>query len=56
MTCLAKINKGLEDEKAVQVLLIGTESKDIVILDPSGLKEKGRIGLPSVPVFIQTWG
>lgn len=55
-TCLSKINKALEEEKSSSHLLIGTESKHIIVLETSGMKEKKRFELPSVPVFIQTNG
>ena len=58
VTCLSKIKKGIEDEKAPDHLLVGLESKAIAIMQPSGVKEltDKRIKLPSVPVFIETQG
>lgn len=55
-TCMSKINKSLEEEKCQSHLLIGTESKHLIVMEPSGMKEKKRYLLPSVPVFIQPSG
>jgi Bardet-Biedl syndrome 1 protein len=50
---MSKVNKGLEEEKAVQMLILGTESKDIFILESNGIAIKKKItGLKSVPCFI----
>jgi Bardet-Biedl syndrome 1 protein len=56
VTCLSKINKGIEEEKAQSHLIIGTEQRHIIILEPNGMKEKKRFTLASVPVFIQAIG
>jgi Bardet-Biedl syndrome 1 protein len=56
ITCISKINKGLEDDKSVSHLLIGTESSNLIVMEPSGVKEKKRYQFASVPVFIQVYG
>jgi Ciliary BBSome complex subunit 1 len=53
ITCLSKVNKSLDEEKTVQLLIVGTESKDLYVLDNSGMAIKKKItGLKSVPCFI----
>jgi Bardet-Biedl syndrome 1 protein len=54
---MTKVNKGLDEEKAVQMLIVGTESRDLYILETSGMSIKKNIsGLKSVPCFLQTSG
>ena len=36
ITCMSKINKNLDEEKAVQLLLVGTEHSQLLILEPNG--------------------
>jgi len=52
ITCLGRINKSRDEEKTVQMLVVGTEHEQIIILEPSGQKVKAEIKLKSVPVFI----
>ncbi len=54
---MSKINKSLDEEKTVQFLILGTESRDILILESNGMAIKKKItGLKSVPCFIQATG
>ncbi len=36
ITCLQKLNKNIDEDKAVSYLAIGTENKEILILDNFG--------------------
>ena len=38
ITCMTKIHKAVEDEKTQGQLVIGTENKEIVIIDKSGME------------------
>ena len=53
---MTKINKSLDEEKAVQMLLVGTEHQELILLEPNGLGIKLKIELRSVPVFILATG
>ena len=54
---MSKINKSLDEEKTVQLLIVGTESKEIFILESNGMNIKKKItGLKSVPCFLQATG
>lgn len=46
----------MDEEKAVQLLLVGTEHQQMIIIEPNGQKVKQEIQLKSVPVFIQAHG
>jgi hypothetical protein len=50
VTCMTKINKSLNEEKAIQMLVVGTEHCDVIVLEPSGLSVKTSFKLPSQPV------
>ena len=51
------MNKSLDEEKTVQLLIIGTESKELYVLDNTGMAVKKKItGLKSVPCLIQATG
>ncbi|TNV81162.1 hypothetical protein FGO68_gene3820 [Halteria grandinella] len=56
ITCMTRINKSLDEEKAVSMLVIGTEQRNIFIMDQSGMSVKKQITLKSVPTFIQCIG
>jgi hypothetical protein len=56
VTCLTKINKSLNEEKAVQMLVIGTEHGGLLFMDPSGLLIKRELKLPSTPVQLISEG
>lgn len=49
---MGKINKALDEEKTVQMLLLGTEHSQLIILEANGQKIKHEVALKSVPVFI----
>jgi Bardet-Biedl syndrome 1 protein len=48
--------KSKEEEDAVGCLVLGTESKKVLILSPSAAKIIIQVELPSVPVFICATG
>ena len=52
ITCLGKINKSLDEEKCPQMLIVGTEHQQMILLEPNGQKVKVEVALKSVPVFI----
>jgi Bardet-Biedl syndrome 1 protein len=50
------LNKSMQNERAVGMLVVGTESQHILIMDPSGTAIQKKVQLPSVPVFIAITG
>ena len=50
------IRQDREDVDAVSSLVIGTEAKDILLLNPSGASVDVRCTLPSVPQMISVVG
>ena len=46
----------MDEEKAVQHLLVGTEHQQLIILEANGQRIKKEISLKSVPVFILAEG
>ena len=57
ITCLSKLNKNMEEEKAVMQLVVGTEQRQVLVLDPSGMVVKKQVTLKAgVPSFIQCQG
>ena len=56
ITCMGTMKKSIADDDAVSCLVIGTESKDIFILDPEAFTVLAKMSLPSVPVFISVNG
>ena len=52
ITCLSRINKSLDEDKAVSVVLVGTESKELHVLETSGMSIKKTYTLKSVPCFL----
>lgn len=40
ISCMAKINKNMDEDKAVSMLVLGTEQKQVIILDHSGMSVK----------------
>ena len=53
---MSKVYKNIEDPKSQSLLVIGTENKEIMILEPSGMGVQKSIQLKAVPVFIVTVG
>lgn len=56
IACMEVIHKSLPDDKAVSCLVLGTENKEVIILEPSGNKVHARISLPGVPAFMAIQG
>ncbi|XP_054167725.1 Bardet-Biedl syndrome 1 protein homolog [Oppia nitens] len=56
ITCLSTIKKTVNDENAVSCLIIGTENRDIYILEPDAFTILVSATLPSAPVFIESNG
>ena len=56
VTCMEIIRQDREDVDAVSSLVIGTEAKDILLLNPSGASVDVRCTLPSVPQMISVVG
>ena len=56
ITCLGKHQKSFDEDKTVTMLVIGTENRDILLLDQTGMQIKKQIQLKSVPVQIQCHG
>ena len=49
VTCMKTLNKEFDEADAVGSLVIGTEAKTILILDPAGKSIQAQCKLPSVP-------
>ncbi|XP_002732274.1 BBSome complex member BBS1-like [Saccoglossus kowalevskii] len=56
ITCMDTLKKSMSDDDAISCLVIGTESKDIYILDPEAFTVLAKMTLPSVPVFLSVSG
>ncbi|XP_066279675.1 Bardet-Biedl syndrome 1 protein-like isoform X2 [Branchiostoma lanceolatum] len=56
ITCMTTLKKSHSEEDAISCLVIGTESKDIYILDPEAFTVLTKMVLPSVPVFLDVTG
>jgi hypothetical protein len=55
-TCMETLNKNMTTERAISSLVVGTESRHIIIMDPSGTSILKKFLLPSVPVFLAVQG
>lgn len=47
VTCMAKINKSLDEEKTTQMLVVGTEHCTVLFMDPGGQEVKLEVKVPS---------
>ncbi|KAH3761989.1 BBS1 protein [Pelomyxa schiedti] len=56
ITCLAVINKCKEEERSVGCLVIGTESSQVLVLEPSATSIRGRFQLKAPPVVMNCTG
>ncbi|KAM9133631.1 BBSome complex member BBS1 isoform 2-T2 [Pangshura tecta] len=56
ITCMSTLKKNMADEDAVSCLVIGTESADVLILDPEAFTILAKMTLPSVPAFLDVMG
>uniref|UniRef100_A0AAY5JZX8 BBSome complex member BBS1 n=2 Tax=Esox lucius TaxID=8010 RepID=A0AAY5JZX8_ESOLU len=56
ITCISTLKKNMADEDAVSCLVIGTESKDVYILDPEAFTVLTKMSLPSAPTQMDVTG
>lgn len=56
VTCMKAMNKNKEDAKSTSQLLLCNENKELIVMEPSGIKIKTTVKLPSVGVFLETHG
>ena len=56
ITCLETLKKSHPEDDAISCLVIGTENKDLYILDPEAFTVLVKLPLPSVPVFLRSTG
>eukprot|EP00762_Andalucia_godoyi_P003668 ANDGO_00627.mRNA.1 Bardet-Biedl syndrome 1 protein homolog len=56
VVCMAVMNKDREDDSGLGCLVIGTEHREILVLDPAGSKLLKSWTLPSPPVFLSCTG
>ncbi|XP_060108289.1 Bardet-Biedl syndrome 1 protein [Heteronotia binoei] len=56
ITCMSTLKKNMADEDAISCLVIGTESNEILVLDPEAFTVLARMALPSVPAFLDVMG
>ncbi|XP_071962650.1 BBSome complex member BBS1-like [Antedon mediterranea] len=56
ITCLGTLRKTSADDDAISCLVIGTECREIYILDPEAFTVLSKMDTPSVPVFMTITG
>jgi Bardet-Biedl syndrome 1 protein len=56
ITCMTSIKKDLDEDKAVSLLVLGTEHKYIIVLDSSGSSILRKIQIPAVPAILVAFG
>ena len=56
ITCLQTLKKSMADEDAVSCLVLGTESRSVLVLDPEAFTVLANMTLPSVPVLLHVSG
>nr|XP_019793119.2 Bardet-Biedl syndrome 1 protein isoform X5 [Tursiops truncatus] len=56
ITTMTTLKKNLADEDAVSCLVLGTENKELLVLDPEAFTVLAKMSLPSVPVFLEVSG
>lgn len=56
LTCMTVLRKDKDDFEAIGCLVLGTESKKVLVLDPSASTILKETTLNSVPVFLVTHG
>ena len=56
ITCLDTLKKAYPEDDAISCVVIGTESRDLYILDPEAFTVLYWIRLPNAPVFIRSTG
>lgn len=56
ITCLTTLKKNVAEENAATCLIIGTEDRDVLVIEPDAFTVLASIKLPSIPVFIESTG
>ena len=56
ITCMNTIKKSVTQERQVCYLVVGTEDKDLIIIEPDAFTVISSVKLPSIPVFIEVNG
>ncbi|XP_065062005.1 Bardet-Biedl syndrome 1 protein homolog [Rhopilema esculentum] len=56
ITCMTTIKKSVPDEDSISCLVIGTESKEVYVLDPEAFTVLAKMSLPSIPSFMSVSG
>nr|XP_044997787.1 Bardet-Biedl syndrome 1 protein isoform X2 [Jaculus jaculus] len=56
ITTMSTLKKNLADEDAVSCLVLGTENKELLVLDPEAFTILAKMSLPSVPAFLEVSG
>ncbi|XP_053134922.1 Bardet-Biedl syndrome 1 protein isoform X2 [Hemicordylus capensis] len=56
ITCMTTLKKNMADEDTISCLVIGTESAEILVLDPEAFTILAKMTLPSVPAFLDVTG
>uniref|UniRef100_A0A8C6D4A9 Bardet-Biedl syndrome 1 n=1 Tax=Moschus moschiferus TaxID=68415 RepID=A0A8C6D4A9_MOSMO len=56
ITTMTTLKKSLADEDAMSCLVLGTENKELLVLDPEAFTVLTKMSLPSVPVFLEVSG
>uniref|UniRef100_A0A8C9B7J4 Bardet-Biedl syndrome 1 n=1 Tax=Prolemur simus TaxID=1328070 RepID=A0A8C9B7J4_PROSS len=56
ITTMTTLKKNLADEDAVSCLVLGSENKELLVLDPEAFTILAKMSLPSIPVFLEASG
>ncbi|XP_014648530.1 PREDICTED: Bardet-Biedl syndrome 1 protein isoform X2 [Ceratotherium simum simum] len=56
ITTMTTLKKNLADEDAMSCLVLGTENKELLVLDPEAFTILAKMSLPGVPVFLEVSG
>lgn len=56
VTCLNTMKKSMAEENAVSCLVLGTENKNIYVLEPDAFTILAAMTVPSIPVFLNVSG
>ncbi|XP_059574461.1 Bardet-Biedl syndrome 1 protein [Alligator mississippiensis] len=56
ITCMTTLRKDLADEDGATCLVLGTESREVLILDPEAFTGLAQMMLPAVPAFLEATG
>ncbi|XP_070086316.1 BBSome complex member BBS1 isoform X11 [Equus przewalskii] len=56
ITTMTTLKKNMADEDAMSCLVLGTENKELLVLDPEAFTILAKMSLPGVPVFLEVSG